>query len=110
MNSDWKLFEMALGSRGRSFQAVEHAADRTAVIHAAGFTDALTVATLETEWSRRVGVAAAPTKGSGGTAAAAPTHTVYLTQILAAAVTSQEHLCLAKPGRMHVDDLQVEPS
>ncbi|KAH9577992.1 Gamma tubulin complex component protein [Trypanosoma melophagium] len=54
-NHLWANFVTTLESRGVSFQQVQHASDRQAVIVAAGFTDPISIAILETEWMKRSG-------------------------------------------------------
>ncbi|ORC90373.1 gamma-tubulin complex subunit [Trypanosoma theileri] len=54
-NHLWAKFVTTLESKGVSFQHVQHASDRRAVIIAAGFTDPISIAILETEWMKRSG-------------------------------------------------------
>ncbi|KAF5226456.1 gamma-tubulin complex component 2 [Trypanosoma cruzi] len=49
----WANFVTSLESRDVSFQQVQHATDRRAVILEAGFNDPITIAVLETEWMKR---------------------------------------------------------
>ncbi|RNF12861.1 putative gamma-tubulin complex subunit [Trypanosoma rangeli] len=49
----WANFVTSLESRSVSFQQVQHATDRRAVIVEAGFTDPISIAILETEWLKR---------------------------------------------------------
>ncbi|EKG04188.1 hypothetical protein TCSYLVIO_004754 [Trypanosoma cruzi] len=49
----WANFVTSLESRDVSFQQVQHATDRRAVIVEAGFNDPITIAVLETEWMKR---------------------------------------------------------
>ncbi|KAG8348721.1 putative Spc97 Spc98 family [Trypanosoma vivax] len=50
----WASFVTSLESKGVSFQHVQHASDRHAVIAAAGYSDPISVAVLETEWTKRM--------------------------------------------------------
>ncbi|KEG14606.1 gamma-tubulin complex subunit [Trypanosoma grayi] len=65
----WASFLTALESRGVSFQQVQHASDRRAVIVAAGFTDPISIAILETEWMKRSAAAPAGSAPVAGNAA-----------------------------------------
>nr|CCC94082.1 unnamed protein product [Trypanosoma congolense IL3000] len=49
----WANFVKTLETRGVTFQQVQHASDKGAVITAAGFKDPISIAILETEWLKR---------------------------------------------------------
>ena len=55
MSSEWSSFLAALEHRGRNFSKVMLATDRRSVIVAAGFTDPIDIAVIETEWQVRSG-------------------------------------------------------
>lgn len=65
----WVAFESALTSRGLSFSHVAQATDTRAVIQAAGFTDAIDIAVIETVWASK---RAASAVGGASPGAAAP--------------------------------------
>jgi gamma-tubulin complex component 2 len=55
MSTEWGNFIAALEHRGRTFTKIIHATDRRSVILAAGFSDPIDVAVIETEWQARAG-------------------------------------------------------
>ncbi|KPI88450.1 putative gamma-tubulin complex subunit [Leptomonas seymouri] len=60
-NAEWTRFLTSLEKRGIRFDQVQLATNRQEVIRAAGITDALSIAVIETEWQRNVA-----NSGAGG--------------------------------------------
>jgi gamma-tubulin complex component 2 len=54
-SAEWSRFLTSLEKRGIRFDQVQLASNRQEVIRAAGITDALSIAVIETEWQRHVG-------------------------------------------------------
>eukprot|EP00796_Vickermania_ingenoplastis_P010982 gene10982-7626_t len=69
MSRPWVRFLSSLELQGLTFEDIQLATDRLSVIHAAGITDPLTVAIVETEWKRRTGGEAATQQGTCSSAA-----------------------------------------
>ncbi len=69
MPADWSSFVGALAARGCAFADVAMASDRRAVIVAAGVTDALDIAIIETHWAKHAGSTAGAQAGAGASAA-----------------------------------------
>lgn len=70
----WAKFVTSLESRSVSFQQVQHASDRHAVIVEAGFADPISVAILETEWVKRTATDTTSSR-TAGDAVGVATHT-----------------------------------
>ncbi|EAN78371.1 gamma-tubulin complex subunit, putative [Trypanosoma equiperdum] len=107
----WANFVTSLESRGISFQHVQHASDRSAVISAAGFGDPISVAILETEWMKRC----APTStqhaspvGVSDKGAFAPPPPLQAPQTAAATVSSPTRLAPQFSDHTKLEDVPEE--
>lgn len=79
MSRPWIRFLSSLELKGLTFDDVQLASDRLAVIHAAGITDPLTVAIVETEWQRRAGGGGGSNSSANVSGIASPSTTVLPT-------------------------------
>ncbi|RNF14661.1 putative gamma-tubulin complex subunit [Trypanosoma conorhini] len=87
----WANFVTSLESRSVSFQEVQHATDRRAVIVEAGFTDAISIAILETEWLRRCKSSAASSTSSSAAAGPAKKAVGVVASVAAVSTTAYPH-------------------
>jgi len=60
----WGEFDARLAAKGRRFEDIRSAADKTALLRSLGFTDPLDLASLETEWTHRLAIAVSDALGT----------------------------------------------